>query len=74
MLAEVRKPHYLPLLNITSGKLKLKTRGVLYPAHSGGSDELLSVQVAITKLELKVGLAKVKNRFGTYVWKVMGIK
>ena len=50
--------------------MKLKTRGVLYPAHSGGSDEPLSVQVAITKLELKVGLAKVKSRLGAYVWKV----
>jgi len=38
--------------------------------HAGGCDESLSVQVAITKLELKVGLAKVKNRFGSYVWKV----
>jgi len=56
------------------GILKLKTRGVLHLAHSGGSDEPLSVQIAATKLELKVGLAKIKSRFGAYIWKVMGIK
>jgi hypothetical protein len=35
-----------------------------------GWDVSLSVQFAITKLELKVGLAKVKSRFGAYVWRV----
>jgi hypothetical protein len=39
-------------------------------ALGGGWDVSLSVQFAITKLELKVGLVKVKNSFGVYVWKV----
>ncbi len=34
----------------------------------------MSVQVAITKLELKVGLAKVRGKVGACIWKVMGIK
>ena len=51
-------------------QIEFNNQSVLYPAHSGGSDEPLSVQVAITKLELKVGLAKVKSRLGAYVWKV----
>ena len=42
-----------------TAKLKLKTRGVLYPAHPGGCDESLSVQNAITKLELIVRVVKV---------------
>jgi hypothetical protein len=42
-------------------KLKLKSRGVLYPAHPGGGDEPLCVQNAITKLELCVGLVKVRR-------------
>jgi hypothetical protein len=53
-----------------SGILKLKTRGVLYPSHTGRSDEPLSVQVAITKLELSFVLAKVKSKFGVPIWEI----
>ena len=35
---------------------------------------LMSVRNVITKLELIMGLAKVKGRFGAYVWKVRKTK
>ena len=34
--------------------MKLKTRGVLYPAHPGRCDEPLCVQIAVRELELGV--------------------
>jgi hypothetical protein len=46
---------------------------LLYIVEAGGDYGRLSVRNVITKLELSVGLEKVKSNLGNYVWKVKDI-